>query len=212
MRVYKQPVFQESSFTCPHCGISAEMYWSYAKRHHHVFVGDDLSDTFPASEIAIAQCRDCDNLSIWVDKKMIYPEAYGVEPHEDMPEQAKKTFCEAQSILTKSPRGACMMLRLCVEQLLTELGYGQKNLVDKIKAAAPERSPLHLILDACRLAGNEFVHAGTIEELEKSGQQPEVIAEALSTFINQAVLQLVTIPKAATEIKNRFKPQSKPTK
>ena len=73
-------------------------------------------------------------------KKMIYPEAYGVEPHEDMPEQAKKTFCEAQSILTKSPRGACMMLRLCVEQLLTELGYKQKNLVDKIKAAAPEES------------------------------------------------------------------------
>ena len=30
-----------------------------------------------------------------------------------------------------------MMLRLCVEQLLTELGYKQKNLVDKIKAAAP---------------------------------------------------------------------------
>lgn len=143
---------------------------------------------------------------------MIYPEAYGVEPHEDMPEQAKKTFCEAQSILTKSPRGACMMLRLCVEQLLTELGYKQKNLVDKIKAAAPEGSNLHLILDACRLAGNEFVHAGTIEELDKSGHQPEVIAEALSTFINQAVLQLVTIPKAANAIKNRFNPQPKSAK
>lgn len=75
MRVYKQPVFQESSFTCPHCGISAEMYWSYAKRHHQVSMGGRISDAFPASEIAIAQCRDCENLSIWVDKKMIYPRA-----------------------------------------------------------------------------------------------------------------------------------------
>lgn len=32
-----------------------------------------------------------------------------------------------------------MMLRLCVEQLLTELGYKQKNLVDKIKAAGSVR-------------------------------------------------------------------------
>ena len=58
---------------------------------------------------------------------MVYPEACGAEPHDDMPEQAKKTFREAQSILGKSPRGACMMLRLCVEQLLTELGYEQKT-------------------------------------------------------------------------------------
>lgn len=138
---------------------------------------------------------------------MVYPEACGAEPHDDMPEQAKKTFREAQSILGKSPRGACMMLRLCVEQLLTELGYEQKNLADKIKAAAPEGSPLRSILNACRLAGNEFVHAGTFEELDKSGLQPELIADALSTFINQAVLQLVSIPKEAREIDERFQPK-----
>lgn len=188
------------------------MHWSAVSRYRPVLIGSIASETFPASEIAVAQCRDCESISVWVNEKMVYPEACGVEPHDDMPEQAKKTFCEAQSILTKSPRGACMMLRLCVEQLLTELGYKQKNLVDKIKAAAPEGSNLHLILDACRLAGNEFVHAGTIEELDKSGHHPEVIAEALSTFINQAVLQLVTIPKAANAIKNRFKPQPKSAK
>lgn len=138
---------------------------------------------------------------------MIYPETYGTEPHQDMPEQAKKTFCEAQSILSKSPRGACMLLRLCVEQLLTELGYEQKNLVDKIKAATPDGSPLRSILNACRLAGNEFVHAGTLEELDKSGFQPEDVAESLSVFINQAVLQLVSIPKEAKAIEERFKPR-----
>lgn len=74
-----------------------------------------------------------------------------------------------------------MLLRLCVEQLLTELGYKQKNLVDKIKAAAPEGSNLHLILDACRLAGNEFVHAGTFEELDKSGLQPELLTESINS-------------------------------
>lgn len=100
-----------------------------------------------------------------------------------------------------------MMLRLCVEQLLTELGYEQKNLADKIKAAAPEGSTLRSILNACRLAGNEFVHAGTFEELDKSGLQPELIADALSTFINQAVLQLVSIPKEAREIEERFRPK-----
>ena len=207
MRVYKQPVFQESSFTCPHCGISAEMHWSAVNRYRPVLIGSIVSETFPASEIAVAQCRDCESISVWVNEKMVYPEACGVEPHDDMPEQAKKTFREAQSILGKSPRGACMMLRLCVEQLLTELGYKQKNLADKIKAAAPEGSPLRSILNACRLAGNEFVHAGTFEELDKSGFQPELIADALSTFINQAVLQLVSIPKEARKIEERFRPK-----
>ena len=207
MRVYKQPVFQESSFTCPHCGISAEMHWSAVKRYRPVWIGSIASTTFPDSEIAVAQCRDCESIFVWIDEKMIYPDASGTEPSQDMPEQAKKTFREAQSILGKSPRGACMMLRLCVEQLLTELGYKQKNLADKIKAAAPEGSPLRSILNACRLAGNEFVHAGTFEELDKSGLQPELIADALSTFINQVVLQLVSIPKEAREIEERFRPK-----
>lgn len=52
-----------------------------------------------------------------------------------------------------------------------------------------------------------FVHAGTFEELDKSGLQPELIADALSTFINQAVLQLVSIPKEAREIEERFQPK-----
>jgi transcription elongation factor Elf1 len=212
MSSYKQPEFLKSSFTCPHCGTIAEMYWTRVKSSKGFRIGNALSYEFQSQTIAVSQCRDCEKFSVWIDKAMVYPEACGAEPHDDMPEQAKKTFREAQSILGKSPRGACMMLRLCVEQLLTELGYEQKNLADKIKAAAPEGSNLHLILDACRLAGNEFVHAGTIEELDKSGHQPEVIAEALSTFINQAVLQLVTIPKAANAIKNRFKPQPKSAK
>lgn len=90
-----------------------------------------------------------------------------------------------------------MMLRLCVEQLLTELGYKQKNLVDKIKAAAPEGSNLHLILDACRLAGNEFVHAGTIEELDKSGHQPRKRLTQLKTDSSHSQNQLNSIPKTA---------------
>lgn len=183
------------------------MHWSAVKRYRTVWTGAIASEIFPASEIAVAQCRDCESISVWVNEKMIYPDASGTEPSQDMPEQAKKTFREAQSILGKSPRGACMMLRLCVEQLLTELGYEQKNLADKIKAAAPEGSPLRSILNACRLAGNEFVHAGTFEELDKSGLQPELIADALSTFINQAVLQLVSIPKEAREIEERFRPK-----
>ena len=183
------------------------MHWSAVNRYRPILIGSIASETFSASEIAVAQCRDCESISVWVNEKMVYPEACGVEPHDDMPEQAKKTFREAQSILGKSPRGACMMLRLCVEQLLTELGYKQKNLADKIKAAAPEGSPLRSILNACRLAGNEFVHAGTFEELDKSGLQPELIADALSTFINQAVLQLVSIPKEARKIEERFRPK-----
>ena len=183
------------------------MYWSSTHRHHSVRVGPVFSDSFPQSEIAVAQCRDCKLLSVWIDQKMIYPELYGIEPDADMPEQAKKTFCEAQSILGKSPRGACMMLRLCLEQLLTELGYSQDNLAKKIQAAAPKGTPLGSILNACRLAGNEFVHAGTFEELDKTVSKPEEIAEALSIFINQAVLQLVSIPNNAKSIEEKFAPK-----
>lgn len=206
MIVHKPPKFLESSFTCPHCGTSAEMHWLHVHRYGPVAIGKVISSIFPEDEIAVAQCRDCEQLSVWINRQMVYPDTNGVQPSPDMPEQAKKTFCEAQSILNRSPRGACMLLRLCTEQLLTELGFEQKNLVDKINAAAPSGSQLRMILNACRLAGNEFVHAGTLEELDKTHLQPEVVADALSRFINQVVLQLISIPREAEAINEQFAP------
>ncbi|WP_418954661.1 DUF4145 domain-containing protein [Sutterella wadsworthensis] len=135
---------------------------------------------------------------------MVFPEMPGMSPNADMTPEAKKTFLEAQSILGKSPRGACMLLRLCLEQLLTELDFKDDRLADKIKKAASDGTPVKALMDACRLAGNEFVHAGTLESLDKSKLNPQETAEALSEFINQVVFYLVTTPAKIKEIDTKF--------
>lgn len=194
---YFQPEIDKKFFTCPHCHTASQIRWS-------VCTHPDGFHINPQNYIRAGFCCVCNMPTIYCGSQLVYPESYGIDPHDQMPDYAKATFIEAQSVIGKSPRAACMLLRLCLEQLLVEQGFEQKRLVDKINAAAPKGSQLEILFTACRLAGNEFVHAGTLEELNKSELKPEIIASALAQFINLAVEILIAIPNAAEEIKNNF--------
>lgn len=97
-----------------------------------------------------------------------------------------------------------MLLRLCLEQLLTWLGYDQKTLASKISEVSKRNTQIESLLNVCRFAGNEFVHAGTLDSLDKSGLDPKGTAESLSTLINSAVEILITQPKIIADLNNRF--------
>ncbi|MCG5031888.1 DUF4145 domain-containing protein [Mesosutterella sp. OilRF-GAM-744-9] len=191
-----EPKFKAHAFTCPHCGVLATMNWVSIKK--------DFSEDFKSEEAAISVCFNCNKPALWVNKELVYPDYKDVAPHKDMPEPAAKTFREAQSILTRSPRGSCMLLRLCLEQLLTWLGYDQKTLASKIIEVSKRNTQIESLLNVCRFAGNEFVHAGTLDSLDKSGLDPKGTAESLSTLINSAVEILITQPKIIADLNNRF--------
>ena len=183
----KSPAFSASSFTCPHCGVTAEMYWTTVNARLH-FADSRYSDTFSSDMIYVAQCRDCEKLSVWVEKQMVYPSIQGVEPHEDMPEDAKKLFNEAQDVIGKSPRSACALLRLCLEVIVDHLGGKGDNLHARIESLKLPPD-LYAVFKACRIAGNQAVHPGLISFDNQEGQE---LAFTLSGFVNLIVAFLIS--------------------
>ena len=144
---------------------------------------------------AIGECVTCHKLTLWLNDKLVYPMAnmQTIKPNPDMPEHVKQTFTEAQACLGASPFASCILLRLCLEQLLTHLGFNDARLIDKIKRAAPNESPLRRAMDACRITGNAFVHADSISEMYgQKGSNPEDIAKALSDIINFITEEMIS--------------------
>ena len=73
-------------------------------------------------------------------------------------------YNEAGEIYTKSPRAACALLRLAIEQLCNELVEEDtidKNIAKLVKEGLPQK--IQQALDLVRVIGNKAVHPGQIE-------------------------------------------------
>lgn len=179
---FVEPKFQEDHFTCPHCGTVAGMRWDHAKNQI------DLSyHGKPDPRVCAAFCRACDQPSIWLDGKMVYPDVLGIEPHSDMPDKAREIFCEAQAVIGKSPRAACALLRLCLEVIVSDLGGKGNTLYERIESLKlpPDMED---VFRACRIVGNQASHPG---EINFDTQEGRDLAVTLSNFINLIVLILI---------------------
>lgn len=78
---------------------------------------------------------------------MVYPSTGSAPiPNSDMPDDIKNDYDEARDICLRSPRSACVLLRLCVEKICTRIGakgsdlnamigdlVKEKNLDDEIR-------------------------------------------------------------------------------
>lgn len=144
MSKYIDPCIGLESFTCPNCGTLASVDWLWTIDHvstnvtpnyrtiqiSYGSVRNFLQEFFPKvepSRIAIARCTSCGEPTIWVNGKLVFPLLKGVKPNEDMPEQAKQIFIESQDVLSSSPRAACMLSRLCLEELLNAVDESVKK-------------------------------------------------------------------------------------
>ena len=83
------------------------------------------------------------------------PQRHGPEPNEDLSEGVKADYEEARSILNLSPRGAAVLLRLCVEKLSIHLNAQGSTLDDKIAALVKKGLDdcVQQALDAVRVIG-----------------------------------------------------------
>ncbi len=141
----------------------------------------------------LSKCYRCNALSVWVGRRLVYPETYTeFQATEDMPEAVKRDFHEAAAIFGRSPRASAALLRVAIEKLCNEIngrnlsifnGIGElvkKGLDDKIQKA----------LDIVRVTGNNAVHPGQIDIKDT----PED-AQRLFKLVNLIVEKLITIPK-----------------
>jgi hypothetical protein len=146
----------------------------------------------------VSQCFNCDRVSIWIHNRLMYPVVGNVvAANPDMPEDIKRDYEEAGSILNQSPRGAAALLRLAIQKLCKELGEPGDNINDDIKSLVSKGLDRRVqqALDAVRVIGNSAVHPGKIDISDD-----RATAESLFKLLNLIVDKTISEPKHVQEV------------
>lgn len=204
-----------NTFICPHCNALATHEWSYA--YNELEPTKILKWEFKSKEYFIqdnknfifSQCpnRKCEKYSIWLEDILIYPDKSTIPvPNPDLNKDIKRIYNEASSIYNKSPRAACALLRLTLEELCKNLGAtdenvpaGETRLRDRIKYLVREKDldvEIEEAFENVRLAGNEALHTGEINLTDN-----REIAKLLFDMINIIADDLITKKKKIKKLR-----------
>jgi hypothetical protein len=190
MSKYIAPSFLSTNFHCPNCQVHAAQIW-----HKAVAQGRDYAEGFK-----LCWCSFCENYSIWHNQIMIYPDSSAASPaHDKMPSDVKEDFEEARSIVTKSPRGAAALLRLCLQKLMIHLKEKGKDINADIGNLVKKGLPAEIqqAWDSVRVVGNVSVHPGEMN----LNDTPE-IAHTLFDLVNIIVDVMIAQPKRISILYN----------
>ena len=173
-----------------------------------VFVEEEWSNDAvkEVGNLSVSICYNCRKVSVWVGDSLIFPAAMkGSLPNEDLPDEVKKDYLEARSVLDASPRSAAAMLRLGIQKLCKHLGGEGKNIDKDISFLVSQGlSPLvQKSLDVVRVSGNESVHPG---ELNLNDNRE--MAERLFDLVNIIAEQMITNQRHVKEMYEKL-PESK---
>lgn len=183
---YYPPEFQKKHFHCPLCSVYASQNWQE-------LVVITPNAHWANTAFMASLCAHCHQRSFWFDGCMVVPTESPVEPpHHDLPDACLSDYEEARDIVSRSPRGAVALLRLCLQKLMPHLGEEGKNINDDIKYLVTKGLPslVQQALDVCRVVGNNAVHPGELD----INDTPE-IAHQLFQMINFIVEDRITRPK-----------------
>ena len=150
----------------------------------------------------LSECFSCGAISIWVEDKLIYPKSGEALPaNPDLPDDIRRDYDEASTILDLSPRGAAALLRLAIQKLCKELGQPGKNINEDIGAlVAKGLDPdVQKALDIVRVIGNEAVHPGQIDL-----RDDRATAAVLFSLLNLIVDKMISRPKHLNEIYSKL--------
>jgi len=148
--------------------------------------------------LALSECQNRKEISIWLYQTMLYPDGYAPPPNPDLTEEIKSDYREAAAIVNKSPRGACALLRLCLQKLCDHLGAKGSNINDQIGWLVREKSlsaTIQRSLDVIRVVGNEAVHPGQLDL-----RDDKETALSLFTLMNLIADSMITQPKRIEEM------------
>ena len=165
---------------------------------------NDIDSFFPKN-LSIATCLSCNEHSLWIDQKIVYPRKVSIDlPNEDLNEEIKAIYKEAASIFLDSPRGATALLRLALQMLMKQLGKDGKNINSDIKELVKEGlSPkIQKALDLLRVIGNNAVHPGQIN-LDDNKE----VALKLFKILNMIANEMITQPKEVETLYDEIIPE-----
>ena len=187
---HNRPIYEAKSFNCPHCSAFAQQNWKslYEMRGSH----------YSNSNLHKVTCLACGCYSLWKERIMVWPSKITAPmPNNDMPENVKKIYSEARTIVSLSPRAAAALLRLALQKLMIHLNEKGKNINDDIGRLVKKGLPVRLqkALDVIRITGNNAVHPGELDM--KDNIQT---AQKLFKFLNMIVDAMITQPKEINEL------------
>jgi len=175
------------------------------------FVNEKFSSKdipFFSSDIAIANCQNCNDFSLWVDEELVYPKQIPVDPpNSDLNEDIQSLYNEAAEIVSDSPRGAAAILRLSLEKFLKQqIGLKGKTINDDIKKLVVEglNPTIKESLDLLRVIGNSAVHPGQFDFNDNKN-----IAMQLFKILNKIAFELITNPQQIKKLHEDIIPDTK---
>ncbi|MBN3789704.1 DUF4145 domain-containing protein [Burkholderia sp. Ac-20353] len=97
-----------------------------------------------------------------VEPFLVYPKSTGRQPAPDeVPDQIAEDYHEACAVLASSPKASAALSRRCLQALLRDNGFEQRDLAPAIEAALASNqlpSAISENLDAVRVIGNFAAH------------------------------------------------------
>ena len=97
------------------------------KRNEVTYVYQNHSQSLKVrmANLHLSSCHSCNGFALWVGERLTFPINV-----DKTPALAEEDFEEAAAILTKSPRGATALMRVCIQKLMPLLKQDGKNLDD----------------------------------------------------------------------------------
>lgn len=198
MKVYVVPAFRLKAFNCPFCNAYSTFAWSRTS-------SNIMTDAGRFTAIEIAQCTHCYGDTYWEvteyesnDEpkcaRIVIPKSSPAPlPNEDMPDESKKDYMEARSILSDSPRGAAALLRLAVQRICSGLVEKSDGINNDIIELVEKGLPVYIkeALDIVRVIGNNAVHPGKLSD----GDIAELVVPMFH-LVNDIVDDRISRPKA----------------
>ena len=193
-------VVKSTDFGDPHLTAEAVGHAERLVNGWPILVKQDVRQHISASleNVFVAHCYNCRNVSIWVHEKLVFPARGDAPPaNADLPEDIRRDYDEASSILDLSPRGAAALLRLAIQKLCKELGESGKDLNKDIGALVAKGldDQVRKALDAVRVIGNNAVHPGEMDLQDDRG-----IAETLFMLLNLIAEKTLTENRKIEEV------------
>ena len=192
---YVAPEKDLKAFTCPHCHTLSQMEYNYLG-----FSGEfgAYGSLISGRGVTVCKCNLCGGKTVWVGNEYVFPTVLPIEPNQDMPSSVSNLFEEAGAIYLRSPRAACSLLRLAVDQLCSFLGADQPKIDEKIASLVSKGLSVDVqkALDIVRVVGNKAVHPGTIA-LDVDSKDT---ANKLFVLINLIVDRMTSEPKKIAEL------------
>ncbi|MDH0865615.1 DUF4145 domain-containing protein [Mitsuaria sp. GD03876] len=161
-----------------------------------------VDEVVDVENLHLSECFHCKKLAVWAQRQLVSPSAKsGPASNDDLPDEIRRDYEEARSIVGDSPRGAAALLRLCVQKLCKHLGESGSDINKDIGSLVTKGldPTVQKALDIVRVIGNESVHPG---ELDLRDDQETALL--LFELINAIADRMITHPKKVEAIYSKL--------